>query len=217
MGWPTPDSGWGGAITRLIRIPAGFRAMVNGALMELIIPSNWYEVGDVVIDDAIALMQVMFFDYLESEWLMIGSIAPYATDSLPDGVLACDGAEYDREDYPDLYSVLESSLIVDANTFRVPDLRGRSILGTGAGPSLTTRAFGDTGGAETVQLTVPNLPSHYHTTHTHGIGLDVESAGVPDLSSSPPLPSELTGETGSDAPHENMHPYYALTWGIIAR
>ena len=57
-------------------------------------------------------------------------------------------------------------------TFYVPDLRGRSPVGAGAGTGLTTRALGATGGAETHQLVTGEIPAHNHTDsgHSHGVG-----------------------------------------------
>jgi len=45
-----------------------------------------------------------------------------------------------------------------------PDLQGRFVLGAGTGTGLTARTVGSTGGAESVTLTVANMPSHNHTT-----------------------------------------------------
>ena len=66
-------------------------------------------------------------------------------------------------------------------TFYVPDLRGRSPVGAGAGTGLTTRALGATGGAETHQLVTGEIPAHNHTDsgHTHsatGLSTANESA-----------------------------------------
>jgi autotransporter-associated beta strand protein len=46
---------------------------------------------------------------------------------------------------------------------RTPDLRGRFVLGTGAGTGLTARAAGQVGGAETVTLTEAQMPQHRHS------------------------------------------------------
>lgn len=48
-------------------------------------------------------------------------------------------------------------------TFGMPDLRGRTPIGQGAGPGLSTRTLGQRGGAESTILTINNLPSHNHT------------------------------------------------------
>ena len=58
-------------------------------------------------------------------------------------------------------------------TFNLPDLRGRTVVGAGAGIALTPRSNGQAGGVETVTLTTNNLPSH-----THNASTSISSAGV---------------------------------------
>lgn len=48
-------------------------------------------------------------------------------------------------------------------TFGLPDMRGRIPLHHGSGPGLTPRIIGSKGGAESVTLTISNLPSHNHS------------------------------------------------------
>jgi microcystin-dependent protein len=48
------------------------------------------------------------------------------------------------------------------NGFRTPDLRGRFVVGTGAGTGLTERGLGDIGGAETHVLGAEEAPAHAH-------------------------------------------------------
>ena len=61
-------------------------------------------------------------------------------------------------------------------TFGLPDLRGRVPIGVGAGPQLTSRNLGQSGGEESTTLTTANLAPHTHNldgvtataTFTHG-------------------------------------------------
>ncbi len=50
----------------------------------------------------------------------------------------------------------------EVNGLKTPDLRGRFILGAGAGPGLTERRVGQTGGEEAHALTLAEMPSHDH-------------------------------------------------------
>ena len=55
--------------------------------------------------------------------------------------------------------------LCDGSTYgsiTTPDLRGRFVLSSGQGSGLTNRTTGQTGGAETVALTVAQMPSHNH-------------------------------------------------------
>lgn len=242
-------------------------AAVNGALLLLIDPRNWEQIGGTVApEDAAAAMQAMYFEYLrESAFCMIGAIVAVATETAPEGTLLCDGSAYARADYPRLYAALPPALIVDADTFTVPDLRDRFILGAGTTPAH------DTGGAATVTLTVEQLPRHTHTAnphthtanphthgndphthtdsgHTHGESVAAPSAGEigpgvpfayaipaagvtgPGFASITPsvvtvLPETVTlnettvtvNDAGDSEAHNNMPPFYALVYVIVAR
>src|SRR5574340_253471 len=58
--------------------------------------------------DTAAEYQKMYSAYLTQDWAMIGAIIPYATATIPANCLACDGALYNRVDYPLLYAALHS-------------------------------------------------------------------------------------------------------------
>ena len=126
--------------------------------------------------------------------------------------LLCDGSTYARVDYPDLYDVLDTAYIVDANNFTVPDLVRRTIVGEGSGWNV-----GDTGGAEEHTLTEAEIPAHTHSYTTPTFNIDVESVGVPDPTGvgNPQLPA-TTGSTGGGQAHNNMPPYHVLTPVIVA-
>lgn len=110
-----------------------------------------------------------------------------------------------------------------------PDLRNRFIVGAGS-----TYDVGDTGGSNTVRLTTRNMPSHSHagSSHSHDIYLtrvihgndsgryiglihgDTDPTATNSLAGEARGQTEsasgATGATGSDEPHENRPPYYAL-------
>jgi len=146
---------------------------------------------------------------------MLGVILPFATEDLPTGVLPCDGSNFSREDYPDLYAILASVYIIDADNFVTPDLRGRAVIGSGSGSGLSPRSIGDTGGEEEHQLTTGELAAHDHTIPATATTLAVEPGEVTVLTPIPILTGN-TGTTGSDTPHNNMQPFGVLTYGIVA-
>lgn len=83
-----------------------------------------------------------------------GDLVPSAAVSRP-GCLLCDGSGYSRTAYPALYAALDPVYHIDADHFRVPDLKGRAPIGTGSGTyagTITPRAQGDLGGVEGVTL-----------------------------------------------------------------
>jgi len=146
---------------------------------------------------------------------MIGMIFPFVTESPPPNVLTCDGSQYLRVDYPELYAVLDTVFIVDADNFIVPDLRGRTVISAGAGSGLTNRNVGATGGEENHQLTESELASHSHTIPLTATTLALEPGEVTVLTPIPIL-TQNTGNTGGNSPHNNMQPFFALNYGILA-
>lgn len=229
--WLTPDTIPTATICRRLIIPNELDIItaVNGAIDLLCQAKNWELFGAITPEEIATAMQDMFWQYAETDAAcMIGAIIPYATDTTPDGTLYCDGSTYQRTDYPALYNVLASIFIVDADSFVVPDLRGRVAIGDGTGSGLTPRTIGDSLGQETHVLTIAELASHAHTTqpHTHAEGI-----ATPSLAETPiiPIPSAVPGvgvtgaatvtvdSTGSDTAHNNMQPSLALRYCIVAR
>lgn len=80
------------------------------------------------------------------------------------GWLKCDGRAVSRAQYPDLFAAMGTSFGAGdgSTTFNLPDCRGRVTGAVGAGSGLTSRALGDTVGAETHTLTEGQMPSHTH-------------------------------------------------------
>lgn len=93
-----------------------------------------------------------------------GSLIQYAGDAAPQGWLLCDGSYVSIDQYTNLYNILTDIYgEVSEGSFRLPDLRGRVIIGSGSGDGLTSRSLAVTGGSETHTLSETELPSHTHT------------------------------------------------------
>lgn len=95
----------------------------------------------------------------------------------------------------------------------LPDARGRSVIGSGTGTSLTARTHGDSDGAETHTLTITEMPSHSHDYSTRSTTLGVSGAGTPVNQGAATL---QTSQTGGDGAHNNMQPWLALNYIIRA-
>jgi len=96
-----------------------------------------------------------------------------------------------------------------------PDLQGRFILGSGSGSGLTNREIYNVGGEENHTLTINEMPSHNHTIrashqpgHQHHDYYDRVALGGSSLASR----SNVIENTGSGQPHNNMPPFYVLTY-----
>ena len=84
-----------------------------------------------------------------------GTIVAFAGTSVPDGWLMCDGSPVSRSAYPNLFTAIGATWGGDGvNTFKLPDLQGRTIVGTGQGLNLTSRKLTDTFGEESDRKSV---------------------------------------------------------------
>lgn len=163
----------------------------------------------------------------------IGEIMPVAfSNVIPQGWMPCEGQILTISSNQALFSLLGNRYGGDGKVnFALPDLRGTAILGAAA-PS--AYALGARGGAETVTLTVAQLPSH---THTAFGSTDVPNAGsvvnaifsntqaVPPVVPTPPNlygpPANLVAidpdtvvPQGGSAPHTNIQPTLAVRYLI---
>lgn len=94
-------------------------------------------------------------------------------------------------------------------TFLLPDLRGRTAVGSGAGIALTPRSSGQKGGAETVTLSTSEMPAHDHDANTSTP--TVASATI-EVKSSPAATSPLAAGN-LFAPPANNIPRYGTAVG----
>lgn len=139
--------------------------------------------GDAIIDSPTGIVHVMGsddgstdFDITDAHLWQSGDLKMSAAIATPDGWLICDGSAVSRITYADLFDAIGTSQGPGdgSTTFNIPDYRGRTILGAGTGPGLTTRNLGDKGGTENhihhvgTQTTSSTVPTHSHTLGTAG-------------------------------------------------
>lgn len=161
-----------------------------------------------------------------------------------ENTLLADGSTLLISVYKNLFDKIGTQFGGDGiTTFRLPDTRSRSLLGSGQGAGLTLRTLGDTGGTETEVLS--NLPLHSHTgtvsttgSHTHTYNRpnvtpgDADTGGQSDGTyktgvgySTSDEPSLWTNHThsgtlsneGIGAAHNNIHPMLVATCVIVYR
>lgn len=147
---------------------------------------------------------------------MIGTILPSISASLPAWALWCDGSTYDKAQFPDLYESIHPDFKdTGAETFTLPDLTGRFLMGTN-----DIDEVGQVGGEAEVTLTEAQMPSHSHEYQPRiDMNLDLESPGAPDILGAgiTPLLTNVTFETGGDQPHENRPPFFKVRFFIVAK
>ncbi len=197
-----------------------------GALDDLTFPGNFEQISGITPDAAAAAFAAMY-DAIE-DCSMIGQIVAYATSNPPTGTLACDGASFLRAAYPALYAAIDPAYHIDADHARTPDLRGRGIVGAGAGGGLTNRTIAQSFGEEAHTLITSELAAHNHPDagHIHGMaiafGAVTAGAGVPvPIAYGVPTPASTTfsasaanASAGGDDAHNNMPPSHVLNYAI---
>ncbi len=162
--------------------------------------------------------------------LPVGVIIAYPHDEAPAGWLSCNGAALAVAQYPKLFALVGTRFgTAEAGYFRLPDLRGRTVVGSGQGSGLSLRTIGEVGGEEFHTLIVEEIPAHAHTIKCNTA---VGNAGTPAgnypaanaVHSSSGQPVDQTYNTASNAtmnadavapsgggePHFNMQPYTVL-------
>jgi microcystin-dependent protein len=94
----------------------------------------------------------------------IGEIVMFAGNFAPRGWAFCQGQILAISTNSALFSILGTTYGGNGTTtFGLPDLRGRTPVGQGQGPGLSSVALGELAGSESVNLTTGQLPSHAPT------------------------------------------------------
>jgi len=215
--WLTPADAPTGYRCQTILIPQGpgWSEVVFGALLSLAEPDNWEAFGSVTADQAAFQFAEMLWALRDSRCsVMIGAIIAFMTETLPDGVLPCDGTQYDRVDYPLLYAVLPADLIVDADHFTTPQMAGRVPVGIDPEGDYPID-LAQLGGQAVVQLFEAHMPQHVH--YALGAALSFVGATGGQLGIVANILYQLTTGIGGDESHDNMMPFVGTTWGIVAR
>jgi microcystin-dependent protein len=156
MPWHTPDDISPPFKCWRVEIPASFVPIIQGMLLDLGFENQWEQVGTATPADCAQLGIEISNNFFECEGMIpIGGLIPYTSQTQPADFLLCDGSQYLRVDYPELYALLDPVFIVDPDNFVVPDLRERMVIGDG-----TVISFGTAAGNQTHTLGVNELPDH---------------------------------------------------------
>ena len=166
----------------------------------------------------------------------VGSVQLFAGEEVPDGWLLCNGAQYDQKDYPELYRVIGTTFnramsendvayTTNSGSFRVPDLRGRFVVGRSDTDEDDYNVLGASGGKKKVILTAEEsgLPSHTHTFRWQSFGNSSSDSDVTRIcrghsgAKDAAKETDAAGGWGASKAHENRPPYYTLTYIIKAR
>ncbi|XP_055341768.1 zinc metalloproteinase nas-14-like isoform X2 [Paramacrobiotus metropolitanus] len=146
----------------------------------------------------------------------IGSIVAFATETaqtLPRCWMRCEGETFSTEDFPQLAKLFPSGVL--------PNLSGRFPLGR-----TTAHPLCATGGEETHELTIQEMPSHWHAVENGGRFVTFNNDAVYRFSSNIHMEGkeplgifdgwQYTAKAGGSEPHNNMPPFYAVLYFIRA-
>ncbi|WP_264537896.1 phage tail protein [Flavobacterium sp. N1736] len=93
----------------------------------------------------------------------VGEIRLFAANFVPRNWAFCNGTLIQIRSNTALYSILGTVYGGDGtNTFGLPDLRGRVVVGAGQSAGLSFYGLGQMGGTNSVTLLETNLPPHTH-------------------------------------------------------
>jgi microcystin-dependent protein len=152
----------------------------------------------------------------------VGEIRMFAGNFAPAGWMFCEGQLLPISENETLFQLIGTTYGGDGqSTFALPDLRGRIPVHQGDGFILA-----ETGGVETVTLTVSQIPAHSHPLlATMTVANDANAAsnvlaqtGTFDgYQSSPPtaaMAAQSVSAVGGSQPHDNFQPYLCVNFII---
>ena len=152
----------------------------------------------------------------------VGEIRMFAGNFAPAGWMFCEGQLLPISENETLFQLIGTTYGGDGeSTFGLPDLRGRIPVHQGNGLILA-----ETGGAEEITLTLPQIPAHSHPLLASQAGGNVntptgnvtaESAAVKIYLEDSPTGNMLpnaVGPTGGSQPHTNFQPYLCVSFII---
>ncbi len=157
----------------------------------------------------------------------VGEVMAVPYNFAPRGWALCQGQLMPIVQNTALFSLLGTQYGGDGrSTFALPDLRGRSAIGSGQGPGLQNYTQGQQGGEESVTVLVTQMPAHTHT--AQGTSAVVSSAdptgNVWATQTRTRVYSASTDNTtmaagalatvGGSQPHDNLSPYLTLNYVI---
>jgi microcystin-dependent protein len=154
----------------------------------------------------------------------VGEIRMFGGNFAPAGWMFCEGQLLPISEFETLFNLIGTTYGGDGqSTFALPDLRGRLPMHQGGGFTLA-----ETGGAETVTISVNTMPSHSHpflgTTNpgTQNQPASATLAQSPTTNAFPygtdnpltTLNASSVSSVGGSQPHDNFQPYLCVDFII---
>lgn len=156
----------------------------------------------------------------------VGEVRMFAGSFAPVGWEFCNGQLMAISENETLFQLIGTTYGGDGETtFALPDLQSRVPMHQGAGPGGSV-LLAETGGVETVTLTVNQIPAHNHAFLAAKVdGNAINPVGntpansfavTPYISETPTTPfnAQAVAATGGSQPHDNLQPYLCISFII---
>lgn len=203
------ESGGYSGLAMLSNISA---ALVLSASVWFSNPANWtgdgLELTDAEKDAIDEYCAQLEYEIMQS---CVGLVLPYPGIYRPSWGLWCDGTEYTAAAYPELWEVLKDAFQASYDSFYVPDLRDRVVVGHGSDVSV-----GDYGGENETTLDAGQMPAHVHQSR-------MPMSTLIPVGELTPVSVRTTGynwpdttSTGDGDPVSLMQAYCSLKYVIVA-
>jgi microcystin-dependent protein len=125
----------------------------------------------------------------------LGEIRMVGFNFAPQGWALCAGQLMSISQNSALFALLGTTFGGDGqNTFGLPDYRGRSPVGMGTGPGLSTIIQGQVSGTENVTILQTQMPAHTHTATGTGTVSVAGAASNPSIT--PSATNSVLGASG---------------------
>lgn len=211
------------SIATNVTLPIGGVFLLNSALSSMnslwqwshedgtsLTPAEW----DTLSATLANLIEAILTEVSDPMSVPIGAVVAFPFNPIGafDDWLPCNGNEYLRVTYPDLYDALPAIYIINENGFEMPDLRSHFVLG-----AEDSGEVGDRGGEEDVTLAIAEMPSHNHPFTRQA----ASSPGGAFTLVTTTVPAHRwasgTEDAGGGQAHNNLPPYEKLMYWMRAK
>jgi len=196
----TPDDSY--PVHVVLSLPYSLLSELNGCLSYGAREESWLQVGNLT-----PVQCAEHFDRIIMEKSMLtGSIIAWFGQDIPEWGLLCDGTQYERDEYPALWSVIVDHFKTSTH-FTVPNMDRVFLLAVN-----NSNDVGEEGGNAEVTIETGHMPPHTHTTDS--------MAGIVNGGALASLPvhipgASITGSSGSGVPLDVTNPYISVRMVIV--
>lgn len=169
--------------------------------------------------------------------VFIGTVMSFAFSYAPKGWATCSGQLISIQSNQALFSLMGTTFGGDGrNTFGLPNLQGRSIVGQGTDTGGVNWAMGQAAGTAQTTLQISQIPPHVHSSSTNisipaladsagttdptsavfaiSSGANTYSNAAPDTTLKPFQENLVVDMTGGSIPFNNISPYQVVNYSI---